>query len=143
LPDVHAVIRRTAVFASAVMRTDSMLAHLRGFESASISVRRYCYVQDDADDVCEQLLNQLVLLQLPGFVYAAKPPEGAGRAGRRTRQRRTGAAAAAAAGGLDDDDDESATVYGSYAAVTLCDGRCVQHVDALVLEQQMLNGEHY
>jgi hypothetical protein len=94
------------------------------------------------EDVCEQLLNQLVLLQPPGFVYAAKPPEEAGRAGRRARQRRAGAAAAAAAAGGLDDDDESATVYGSYAAVTLCDGRCVQHVDALVLEQQMLSCEH-
>ncbi|WIA30633.1 hypothetical protein OEZ86_000711 [Tetradesmus obliquus] len=86
--------------------------------------------KEDMDDACAQLLNQLELLQPPGFIYAAKPPEGAARAGRRARQRRVGAAAAAAAaaagGGLDDDDSESATVYGSYAAVTLCDGRSLQ-----------------
>jgi hypothetical protein len=95
------------------------------------------YVQEDVVDVCEQLLNQLVLLQPPGFIYAAKPPEGASRAGRRARQRRAGAAAAAAAGL--EDDDESATVYGSYAAVMLCDGRCVAVLYQLLSRQHVLH----
>lgn len=69
------------------------------------------------DAVCHQLLNQLSLLQPAGFTYAARPPAATGRRG---RQRRVGAAAASS--GLDDD-DELVTVYGSYAAVTLCDCR--------------------
>lgn len=74
-------------------------------------------MQDDIEAVCAQLLNQLVLLAPPSFIYAAKPPVAATRAARAGRQHRPG-------GGVDDNDEEQATVYGSYAAVTLCDCRC-------------------
>lgn len=78
------------------------------------------HVQDDMDAVCGQLLNQLVLLAPPGFIYAATPPAAAGRAAKAGRQRRgqLGGGGAAAV-----EDEEQATVYGSYAAVTLCDCR--------------------
>lgn len=74
-------------------------------------------MQDDEDAVCSQLLNELVLLAPPGFMYAARPPSAAGRAAKAGRQRRSGVGAAL------DGDEEKATVYGSYAAVTLCDCR--------------------
>jgi hypothetical protein len=76
-------------------------------------------VQEDMAEVREQLLNQLVLLDPPSFLYAAQP-----HAANSRRRKLAGAAAArtAGAGGLDDDDD-STTVFGSYAAVTLCDCR--------------------
>lgn len=68
-------------------------------------------------DVREQLLNQLVLLEPPSFIYAAQPPALNSR-----RRKRAGAALQGGpAAGLEDED--SMTVYGSYAAVTLCDCR--------------------
>jgi hypothetical protein len=77
--------------------------------------------QEDMVDVRKQLLNQLMLLDAPSFIYAAQPsPAAAGG-----RRRHAGAALlkAADASGLEDED--SVTVFGTYAAVTLCDCRRV------------------
>jgi len=67
-------------------------------------------------DVRDKLINQLVLLEPPSFMYAAQPPAAS------TRHRKR-ASAALTRGAADSEDNESATVYGSYAAVTLCDCR--------------------
>lgn len=76
-------------------------------------------VQEDMGDVREQLLNQLVLLDPPSFMYASQPPAADSR-----RRKRAGAAAGLRGGeaaGLEDED--GSTVFGSYAAVTMCDCR--------------------
>jgi hypothetical protein len=71
-------------------------------------------------DVREQLLNQLVLLEPPSFVYAAQPPAANSR-----RRKRTGTALLRGPTDGALDDKESMTVFGSYAAVTICDCRWV------------------
>lgn len=73
-------------------------------------------MQEDISDVRDKLINQLVLLEPPSFMYAAQPPAASNR-----HRKRSSAALSRSAG--DSEDDESATVYGSYAAVTLCDCR--------------------
>jgi hypothetical protein len=75
-------------------------------------------LQEDMADVREQLLNQLVLLDPPSFLYAAQPPVASSR-----RSKLAGAAVMRTAGAVGLDDDDSTTVFGSYAAVTLCDCR--------------------
>jgi hypothetical protein len=85
-------------------------------------------LQDDLPAVCDQLLNQLVLLAPPAFMYVAMPPDvasGFGRGGTGRHRRRGRLGAAAAAGATAQGDDNDAVVYGSYAAVTLCDCRQV------------------
>jgi hypothetical protein len=77
-------------------------------------------MQEDMVDVREQLLNQLVLVKPPSFVYAAQPPAANNR-----RRKRTGAALLRGASEVAVEDEESMTVFGSYAAVTICDGRWV------------------
>lgn len=72
------------------------------------------------EGVCSQLLNDLVLLDPPSFIYAARPPVCMLKPGRTGRQR---AGQLAGTVGVQDEDDEQMTVYGSYAAVTLCDCR--------------------
>jgi hypothetical protein len=84
------------------------------------------HTQDDVDNVCAALLNNLELLQPPGFIYAAQAPDttsllgqpGRGSAARRARLQDR----AAAAGGVGSQD--VATVYGTYAAVMLADATC-------------------
>lgn len=68
------------------------------------------------DDVREQLLNQLVLLEPASFMYAAQPPAASSRRRKHAGSMLFRAPDAAA-------DDDSTTVFGSYAAVTLCDCR--------------------
>lgn len=68
------------------------------------------------DDVREQLLNQLVLLEPASFMYAAQPPAASSR-----RRKRAGSVLLRAPDAVADDDNT--TVFGSYAAVTLCDCR--------------------
>lgn len=69
-------------------------------------------------DVREQLLNQLVLLEPPSFVYTAQPPTANSR-----RRKRTGAALLQGPNDGALADEDSMTVFGSYAAVTICDCR--------------------
>jgi hypothetical protein len=78
--------------------------------------------KEDQAEAAARLLNQLALLSGPAdFMYAATPP--AGPAGGWRRRGLTRAAAAGASTALEDDDESSSTVWGSYAAVTLCDCR--------------------
>jgi hypothetical protein len=74
--------------------------------------------QEDTLDVREQLFNQLMLLKPPSFIYAARPPAANNR-------RRKGTGAALLRGPSDGalEDEESMTVFGSYAALTICDCR--------------------
>lgn len=86
----------------------------------ALSAAAVC-MQEDMGDVREQLLNQLVLLEPPSFMYAAQPPAADSRRGKRA-----GGAAGLRGGeaaGLEDED--GSTVFGSYAAVTMCDCRWV------------------
>lgn len=75
--------------------------------------------QEDMDDVREQLLNQLVLLEPASFMYAAQLPAASSR-----RRKHAGSVLLRAPDTAADDD--SLTVFGSYAAVTLCDCRSLQ-----------------
>jgi hypothetical protein len=86
-------------------------------KDATLPVHVLLLSQEDMGDVREQLLNQLVLLDPPSFMYAAQPPA----ADSRRRRRAGGAALKGGEAGLED--DEGMTVFGSYAAVTMCDCR--------------------
>lgn len=75
--------------------------------------------QEDLPDVRDQLLNQLVLSDPLTFIYAGQPPPTSSR-----QRKRSGAALLKDAGGAAATSiDETAAVFGSYAAVTLCDCR--------------------
>ena len=65
----------------------------------------------------DKLLNLLVLLDPSSFIYAAQPPAASSR-----RRKRAGVSLLQQGDGGTNMEDET-TVYGSYAAVTLCDCR--------------------
>eukprot|EP00775_Hariotina_reticulata_P008243 gene8243-8433_t len=101
--------------------------------------------RDDLPAVCDQLLNQLVLLAPPGFMYAAMPPDvasGYGRGGTGRYRRRGRLGAAVAAGATASGDDSDAVVYGSYAAVTLALRMLSSSLGALLSERHWQQGSY-
>lgn len=72
-------------------------------------------------DVQEELLNQLMRLDPTSFIYAAQPPCCNNSSSSSRRRKRAGGALLRGADAGDVDD--GSTVFGSYAAVSLCDCR--------------------
>ncbi|KAG1662271.1 hypothetical protein FOA52_002160 [Chlamydomonas sp. UWO 241] len=75
-------------------------------------------LREGMDDCLELLLNDVTLLQLPSWLYSARPSPNAMRALRK--------ATTVGAGRVAPVDEESWVVYGSYCATALSDARALQ-----------------
>lgn len=101
-----------------------------------------CVFQDDVEEGCYMLLNQLMLLRPPAFIYAALPSHPASGRSVHTRKRLMGAGGA---GAMADDDDECA-VYGCYSAVMTSDCRyvyCGQCCSWNAFGNNVVHGMHF
>lgn len=95
--------------------------------------------QEDKASLAGRLINQLMLLAPPAYIYAAAPPASNGRRRGLAGAARTGGTAAAAV----TEDDEGSMVFGCYSAVTLCDCRWGSQVAWLLLERRKRPAMHF